>query len=100
MSQRLISQPILPLAGTADISAMTRGEPGLPAGFVWNKQEFRIREKLEAHKSYGNDHTHGSDEKYLQKHWYELAMDDDTVWKVYFDRYAKRWWLHSILTSI
>ena len=98
--KHLISQPLQPL-GPFDTAAMVTGEPGLPACFRWQSQDHHITHIISTWKGISTDRTHGSSEQYLHKHWWQLQMNDDTIWTVYFDRQprsrnAARWWLYTI----
>lgn len=97
----LISEPITPFAGTSDVSAMARGEPGLPTGFAWRGQDFAIAQVLEKWKH--STPEGGTGEVYLRRHYFKLAMSDGAVWTIYFTRQTprtgnpkKRWFLYTI----
>ena len=95
-----ISEPIVPVRGTADATGMARGEPGLPARFTWRGQEYRVVALLRTWKSSGPC-RHGSGEMYLRRHWYELRTDPPAVMTLYCDRQPRtgpksRWWLYSM----
>lgn len=101
--EQLISEPITPAAGTMDVSAMTRGEPGLPRKFTWRDKECEVAEVLERWKDTGPCWS-GSGERYVRKHWFRVRTTDGLVMKLYFERQArskalrkKRWWLHSVI---
>ena len=98
---RFVSEAIDPVAGGGETRAMVRGEPGLPAGFVWRGTEYRVAERLEIGKTTGLD----MGEAYVRRHTFRLRMDDDSVWNVYFLRQPpkasraakpKRWYLKTI----
>ena len=98
----LISEPITPIAGTADTLAMARGEPGLPAGFAWRGHEYRVADVLERWKQTGREGGRAGGEVYLRRHGYRLQMHDGSQWSVYFVRQAprgaspkKRWFLYT-----
>ncbi|MBD3162731.1 MAG: cytoplasmic protein [Candidatus Eisenbacteria bacterium] len=99
---RLVSERIDPLAGSADPTAMSRGEPGLPAGFVWRGRIVRIREVEEVRRRFGPEPS--SKERYLRRHEYRLRMEDGAIWVVYCLRQpprgrpaGARWYLARIL---
>jgi len=99
----LISEPITPLAGTFDASAMGRGEPGLPAGFTWRGETARIVAVLEAWKQSSRESGRAGGQLYLRRHCYRLRMSDDAVWTVYFVRQTprsgspkQRWFLYTL----
>ena len=97
---KLISESILPLEGTFDVSAMSRGEPGLPVGFTWRGATFRIISCESVWKRRGPDST--GTELYLRRHYCTLLMDDRSMWTVYCLRQPpssgsvrKRWFLYT-----
>ena len=80
------------------------GEPALPLRFAWRKQTFEVAEVLARRKEYDADRTHGSGERYLRRHWFELRLTDGSRWSVYFQRQPgsrrsarSRWWLYQVL---
>jgi len=105
MDEKFISEPIKPLTGEFRTAAMTRGEPGLPAKFIWRDTEYVVAEVLEAWKETGPCRS-GSSEKYLRKHWYKIRTAEDEMMTLYFERQARaksqakaRWWLYIIETK-
>jgi len=102
MDEKFISEMIKPLAGTFNTAAMTRGEPGLPSGFVWKNTEYIIDEVLEVWKETSACKS-GSSEIYLRKHWYKIKTTNGMIMTLYFERQARskkqnkaRWWLYTI----
>lgn len=96
----LISEPLLPLAGSFDTRAMGRGEPGLPTGFIWRERTYSIALVLETWKQ--SEREGGSGELYLRRHYFRLRMDDGSIWTVYFVRQTpksgnvkQRWFLYT-----
>jgi hypothetical protein len=105
MSEEFISEPIEPVAGMFDTSAMTRGEPGLPERFKWRDKEYAVLDVLEAWKETGPCKS-GGPEKYLRKHWYKIRTDRGSEMILYFERQPRsktrnkmRWWLYTINTK-
>lgn len=100
MTGEFVGDPLTPRAGTFDPDRMAAGEPGVPASFGWRGEEVRVRAVVRNWKETAAC-THGSGERYVNKHWYELATDRGTM-TVYFERRARRgprsarWWLYSI----
>jgi hypothetical protein len=99
--KRMVSEPILPEAGTFDAGAMAGGTPGLPTSFRWRGVERRIDECESAWKSLRPEPTGG--ELYLRRHYYALRMDDGTRWVVYCLRQPssmgggrQRWFLFTV----
>jgi phosphoribosylglycinamide formyltransferase-1 len=98
----LVSESVRPTGGTFDTGAMARGEPGLPARFVWRKQEYSVVQILDKWKETSPCKT-GAKEKYVRKHWYKIQTSSGEIMKMYFERQplAKnqrktRWWLYTI----
>ncbi len=101
--EEFVCDPIKPVAGTFDTGAMARGEPGLPARFVWRKKEHTVDKILEKWKETSPCRS-GSKEKYVRKHWYSIRTTDGLLMKIYFERKSLprgqrkvRWWLYSVL---
>ncbi len=102
MSEEFVSESIMPVAGAFDAAPMTRGEPGLPARFVWREQEYTVADVVEAWKESGPCRSGGS-EMYLRKHWFKIRTDKGLEMTVYFERQPrtkrqskKRWWLYTV----
>jgi len=104
MSERFISQPILPTGEIFDSSVMAVGEPGLPRQFKWDDRIIEVRGVLRTWRETGKC-RHGSPERYVRKHWFEVDAGDGITMKIYFDRQPRqgargpRWWLFSIRDS-
>ena len=103
-NEKLISEAIKPVVGTFDTGAMARGEPGLPARFVWRKEEYEIARTLDKWKETSPCKS-GGKEKYVRRHWYEIETSTGKIMKIYFERKPlpkgqrkTRWWLYSIST--
>jgi phosphoribosylglycinamide formyltransferase-1 len=101
MTEHLISEAIKPLTETSDTLRMAIGEPGLPRKFVWRGRTVTIAAVLRIWREAGKCRQ-GSPEKYVRKHWYEVATASDGTMKLYFERQPRggrkkaRWWLFSI----
>lgn len=96
---QFISEPLTPEPGSFDASAMARGEPGLPARFVWRGQTHALDELLEAWVTSST----GRGEKYLRRHWYRIRTAAGITMTVYCERQPKptksarrRWWVYTI----
>lgn len=80
---------------------MIAGEPLVPHALVWRGTTYPVLAVLQTGRGLGPC-THGSDERYVRKHWYRFATTGGLVFRVYFERRArtgssfKRWWLYSI----
>lgn len=102
MTEKFISEAITPVPGTSDAAAMTRGEPGLPARFIWRDREYEVAAVSQAWKESGPCRS-GSAELYLRKHWFRFETTDGSKMTVYFERQPRsrrqnksRWWLYTI----
>jgi len=99
--ERLVSEPIEPLAGSFDTARMAAGGPGLPRAFVWRGETLEIAAVVRTWRETGPC-RHGSPEVYVRKHWFEVTTRAGAVLRLYFDRQprggreAARWWLFSI----
>ena len=94
-----VSEPMTPVPGTADVSAMSRGEPGLPSRFVWRKQEHVVADLLRTWKSSIKE----LGESYLKRHWYEIVTGSGLVLTIYCERQRRnptrpkaRWWVYTV----
>jgi hypothetical protein len=94
-----ISEPIEPEAGTADITAMSRGEPGLPRSFTWRDTRYEIVAVRATRRSMGRDRG----DVYIRKHFYDIVTACGKRMTLYFERNPTnksarkhRWWLYSI----
>jgi hypothetical protein len=102
MTSSFVSEPIVPVRGTFDTAAMSRGEPGLPGKFRWRKKEFTVAQELERWRDHG-DCRNGSGERYVRRHGFRVRTGDGFILRLYFQRTTgrgpspkARWWLHSI----
>jgi len=104
MTEEFVSEAIQPVAETIDVAPMAIGEPGLPRQFRWRTRTIHIARVLRTWRETGPCH-HGSGEKYVRKHWFEVLTDAGERLKIYFERQARsrkdrsRWWLYTIDTS-
>ncbi|MDH5512447.1 MAG: DUF6504 family protein [Gammaproteobacteria bacterium] len=101
MSERFVSEAIQPVTDTYDTARMAAGEPGLPRKFVWRGRTIAVGKILRTWRETGKC-RHGSPERYVRKHWYEVTTTGHETMKIYFDRQPRggrttiRWWLFSI----
>ena len=101
--EEFVSEVITPHAGTFDSGAMATGLPGLPAGFDWRGESYRITTQLESWKQSAPEGGRAGGERYLRRHYFRLHMSDGATWVVYFVRQTprgtsprKRWFLYAI----
>jgi hypothetical protein len=100
--EHYIGEEIHPVKEEFDYSASAPGEPALPRQFIWRHQTIEIRYILRRWKT-ASGCRHGSADRYVRKHWYEIRTMDNRVMTIYFDRQFKdprgqkrRWWLFSM----
>jgi len=91
---RFISEPVVPEAGSADIGAMTRGEPGLPKSFSWRDRRYEIAGVMRNWRTTGVDRG----DTYVRRHWYEIETVSGERMVIYCDRRDKRnrWRLYTV----
>ena len=100
VKEHFIGESIRPVEGTIDPAQMAIGEPGLPAAFTWGRKTVEITTVLRKWKESGAC-SHGSGERYLRKHWWEVETGTHGRLKLYFQRQPKggkikdRWVLYS-----
>lgn len=98
---KFISEPIKPVAASADPMAMATGGPGLPREFIWRGEVLGIAAVLHTWHETGPC-KHGSAESYVRRHWFEVETRSSRRAKIYFERQPRdhgrtnRWWLFSI----
>jgi hypothetical protein len=98
---QFISEAIAPEAGSADIGAMSRGEPGLPRSFLWRGTRYEIASVEGRRRSTGTDRG----DVYVRKHFFDIVTRCGKRMTVFFERNPTnktarkhRWWLYSIET--
>lgn len=97
--EEFVSEPLTPLAGTSDASAMSRGEPGLPAQFDWRGQRYEVAGILRMWKTCTPDRG----ELYLRRHWYTIRTTSGVEMTLYCERQTKtarrpksRWYVYTV----
>jgi hypothetical protein len=97
--EEFVSEAIVPVVGTFDAGAMSRGEPGLPAQFVWRDKTYAVARLLSTWKT----STPDCGEMYLRRHWFSIETTTGERMTLYCERQAKnpkkpkaRWWLYTI----
>jgi len=101
MPDEFVSAAIQPVAGTIDAALMSTGQPGLPRQFRWGSQTIQIARVLKTWRETGPCH-HGSGERYVRKHWFEVLTDSGDTMQIYFEQQPRsrgnkrRWWLFTI----
>ena len=101
-SEEFVSEQMIPVAGTGDAAAMSRGEPGLPQRFTWRRTQYRLAGLISKWKTSGQCHS-GSSEMYLRRHWYKILTDPPMLMTIYCDRQTKTtrrpkacWWVYTV----
>ena len=101
MTERFVAEAIQPVANTYDTTRMAGGEPGLPREFVWRGRTIAVSKVLRTWRETGKC-RHGSPERYVRKHWYEISTGSGETMKIYFERQPRdrkrgeRWRLFSV----
>ena len=101
MVEQFISEAIQPVVETIDVARMITGGPGLPRQFRWRSQTIQIARVLSTWRETGPC-RHGSGERYVRKHWFEVLTDSGKTMKIYFERQRRsrnntaRWWLFTL----
>jgi hypothetical protein len=97
--EEFVSEPIVPVVGTFDSVAMSRGEPGLPGGFSWRSHPYQVARLMSKWKSTGTDRG----EVYLRRHWFRIETTTGEHMTLYCQRQTKnpkkpkaRWWVYSV----
>jgi phosphoribosylglycinamide formyltransferase-1 len=101
-SAEFVSEALEPEHGTADLFAMSRGEPGLPRAFQWRGTRYEIAQVAAKWKTSSRERG----DLYLRRHWFEVVTTTGQRMTVYCDRQVKnrrkpkaRWWLYSIVRA-
>jgi RimJ/RimL family protein N-acetyltransferase len=94
---QLVSERILPEQGAFDVAAMARGEPGLPASFVWRGQRYHVSRLLTTRRATGEDRG----DTYVRRHYFDIETSDALQMTIYFERNPGRareraWWLFTL----
>ena len=101
MAEQFVGAAIQPVVGTVDASRMSAGEPGLPRQFRWGSRTVGVARVLKSWRETGPCH-HGSGDRYVRKHWYEVLTDSGETMTIYFERQPRarsnksRWWLFTV----
>jgi hypothetical protein len=99
---QFVSEALRPMGASTDAGAMARGEPALPAAFLWRGVEYPVAAVLKRWRETGPC-TSGSGEQYVRRHRFRILTSTGDEWEVYCDRQARRgknpkarWWLFAI----
>lgn len=99
--ERFIGEALRPLQEDWDPQSMAAGSPGLPSAFLWGGRTLRLAALVRTWKDTGPC-GHGSGERYVRRHWFEVRTTEGEVLKLYFERQRRRgtvqsrWWLFSL----
>ena len=99
--KRFVGEALKPVAETLDTARMAAGEPGMPGEFIWRGERVRVAQVLNAWRETAPC-RHGSGERYVSKHWFDVRTANGETMRIYFERRARgrarsaRWWLFSI----
>ncbi len=96
--ERLVSEPIVPEAGSFDSATMSRGIPGVPARFSWRGKTYTVAALAGTRKNLRPCRS-GSGERYVHKHFYTVETETGEVMTIYRTRSGSKkdsWTLYSI----
>jgi len=97
-----VCEPLVPVKGTGEATAMAAGKAGLPGRFTWRGRAYRIVGVISSWKRSGPCRS-GGNEMYLRRHYYKILTDPHAVMTVYCDRQVKDrkhpkaiWWVYTV----
>ena len=96
--EKLISEPVAPVAGSFNAATMAQGESGVPMIFSWRGTEYRVKAIIENWKNFRSCRN-GSHEQYVNKHFFKIRTDSDEVMTLYRARTGSKkdvWTLYTI----
>lgn len=99
--KRFVGEALQPVKETFDAGRMAAGGPGLPCEFLWRGSRVGVARVLNEWRETAPC-RHGSGERYVSKHWFEIQTEAGETMKLYFERRARgralsaRWWLFSV----
>ena len=98
---RFVGEAITPVTATSDTARMAAGGPGLPGAFTWRGGTITVIGVLRTWRE-TVPCRHGSHERYVRKHWFDIETSPYGRIRIYFDRQPRRgrtrarWWLFSM----
>lgn len=99
--KRFVGESLQPVKETFDAGRMAGGGPGLPREFFWRGQPVRVAKVVSEWRETAPC-RHGSGERYVNKHWFDVVTTSGQTMRLYFERRARgralsaRWWLFSV----
>jgi phosphoribosylglycinamide formyltransferase-1 len=106
MKEQFVSEQLTPIPAEMDILSAALGEPAIPWKFTWRGETIEIAKVIRKWKS-TSPCTHGSGERYVRRHWYEITTVNGRYLRIYFERQSrsrrerkKRWWVFSEIEKI
>jgi phosphoribosylglycinamide formyltransferase-1 len=97
-AERLVSEPVTPVTGSFNATAMASGSPGVPMVFAWRGKEYRVKSVL-AEKKTLRGCRNGSGEKYIDKHVFTVETETGEVMSLYRARTGSKgdgWILYTV----
>ena len=98
LTEKLISEPVTPVAGSFNAAAMATGSPGVPMAFVWRGREYRVA-RIMAERKTLRGCRNGSGEKYIDKHIFTVKAESGETMTLYRARTGSKddsWVLYTI----
>lgn len=100
-NERLISEPVTPVAGSFNAAAMAAGTPGVPMAFRWRGADYRVARILDSWKNL-RPCRNGSGEQYINKHFFKIETECGRIMTLYRARTGSKkdsWTLFTIQTE-
>jgi phosphoribosylglycinamide formyltransferase-1 len=97
-AEKLVSEPVTPVAGSFNAAAMASGEPGVPMAFSWRGADYRVASVLDSWKNLRGCRN-GSEEKYVNKHFFRVETETGEIMTLYRTRTGSKrdsWILYTI----
>ncbi len=101
VKERFVSEEIKPMPGEFDFPRAAPGEPAIPRRFRWRGAILEVADVKGQWKDTAPC-THGSGERYVRRHWYDIVTSDGRAMRLYFERKVRspreakrRWWIFS-----
>lgn len=85
-----VSEPIEPLDQSHDVTAMARGEPGVPLRFRWRDEDHEVVAILRRWKVASREGGRASGELYVRRHYVEIETRRGLVLSLYCERSTPR----------